>query len=61
MAQSARDIKEIAAAQKTANDAMKEGNNIAKDLGDLLKFSLDRAGKMNTALRDRVKILNKLL
>ena len=42
MAQSARDIKEIAAAQKTANDAMKEGNNIAKDLGDLLKFSLDR-------------------
>ena len=58
MAQSARDIKEIAAAQKTANDAMKEGNNIAKDLGDLLKFSLDRAGKMNTALRDRVKIVN---
>ena len=60
MAQSARDIKEIAAAQKTANDAMKEGNNIAKDLGDLLKFSLDRAGKMNTALRDRVKILNQM-
>tara|TARA_Y100000592_G_scaffold101118_1_gene185691 strand:+ start:550 stop:2544 length:1995 start_codon:yes stop_codon:yes gene_type:complete len=60
MAQSAREIKEIAAAQKVANDAMKEGNNIAQQLGDLLKFSLDKQGKMNTALRDRVKILNEM-
>ena len=60
MAQSAKEIKEIAAAQKTANDAMEKGNSIAKDLGDLLKFSLDKTGKMNTALKDRVKILNQM-
>ncbi len=60
MAQSAREIREIADAQKVANAAMKEGNNIAQQLGDLLKFSLDKQGKMNTALRDRVKILNEM-
>ena len=60
MAQSAKEIKEIAVAQKTANDAMEKGNSIAKDLGDLLKFSLDKTGKMNTALKDRVKILNQM-
>ena len=60
MAQSAREIKEIEAAQKTANTAIKEGTDVAKELGVLLKISLDTTSKMNVALRDRVKILNQM-
>jgi len=57
----AENPKELAAAQKLANEAMKESNDLTRTLGDLLSRNIDKAGKMNKLIENRAKTLGTML
>ena len=57
----AENPKELAAAQKLANEAMKESNDLTRTLGDLLSRNIDKAGKMNKLIENRAKTLESMM
>jgi hypothetical protein len=56
----ADDPKKLAAAQKIANEAIKEGKNLTKELGSLLDKQIKSAGKYNAVIENRAKVLNSI-
>ena len=57
----AENPKELAAAQKLANEAMKESNDLTRTLGDLLSRNIDKAGKLNKLIENRAKTLETIV
>jgi len=56
----ADDPKKLADAQKIANEAIKEGKTLTKELGSLLNQQIKSAGKYNAVIENRSKILNSI-